>query len=309
MSVVCLAVLCNTTRSDDRVAPPALTSEAPVEITKYAKPTVEESAQAMKEARENFLKYADELHLNGAIFETRHFIIWSDWDAREIDFLKENLEGAYAAVSRQFDLPVSDNIFVGKLPIYMFNSRDSFQQFGVKFDSVPNARDYAGYYRGRTDGSGHMAMWKPDPKMTYGSIPLAKRVWAYTLTHEFTHAFIARYISNAQIPVWLNEGVAEVIASETFPHLYSVKQARDRALSNDDISAIFTDRRPSGEWYPVMHTLTETLILKSRRSFIDLFMDLKNGKTEEEALHDRYGWDHETLTKYWRKYMAQRKTE
>ena len=67
----------------------------------------------------------------------------------------------------------------------------------LHFDVPDNV---AGYYTQSDAGFGHMVMWKPDVAKAKGNVHLAELEWAYTLTHEFTHAFVARYRSNGLVP-------------------------------------------------------------------------------------------------------------
>ncbi len=101
---------------------------------------------------------------------------------------------------------------------------------------------------------------------------------AYVLTHEFTHAFVARYRTPRYIPTWINEGIAEVIASSQFPRdVRSV--AAEVARANSSLSPLFEDRAgiQQGEMYPVMRTITEILISTNRKKFSATFDELKAG--------------------------------
>jgi hypothetical protein len=237
--------------------------------------------------------------------QTPHFLIFTDWDPREYEFLKTYVEAAYAAVSRQFDIPVKENVFVGKLPVYMLNRQQDFLNFARQIDQFPANDQVAGYYWGRTDGIGHLVMWKPDLKMAGNNVHVAEVQWAYVLTHEFTHAFVARYRTNAPIVTWLNEGVAEVIASSQFPRRDAQEFAARMARQHASIASIFTESHPSGEWYPVMRTLVETLIARDRKAFLAMFDDLKEGMPIEEALQKHYHWTLPMLEAAWRQYVKQ----
>jgi hypothetical protein len=277
-------------------------------VVKYQPATPEESAAAIEDARKLAKKVSDHLGITFVEFQTDHFICFNDWDARETNFLKSNLEGAYATASKQFDIPVKENVFVGKLPIFMFARHADFTKFASDVDhfSVPNT--VAGYYatmvnqEGQQSG-GHMAMWKPD--ITGNNVSDAERQWAYTLTHEFTHAFVARYRTNQRIPRWLNEGVAEVIANGKFPRQGVRDYARGVALSGKDVISVFDDNNmPGGEMYPVMMTLVETLIAHDRQAFLKYFNDIKAGVDPEEALKKHFHTDHDGLVKAWKKYLT-----
>lgn len=277
-------------------------------IVKYQKATPEEHAAAIESARALAKKVADEMHVTFSEFQTDHFICFNDWDKREASFLKENLEGAYATVSKQFEIPVKENVFVGKLPVFMFARHEDFNTFAASIDNFSVSDTVAGYYVTMVDSSGtqsggHMAMWKP--LISGNNVAEAERRWAYTLVHEFTHAFVARYRSNQRIPRWLNEGVAEVIADDKFPRVASRDWARRMALDNIDVAGVFDDdQMPGGEMYPVMMTMVQTLIAHDRNAFLRYFDDLKAGMDPQEALKKHYNSDYPGLIQAWKKYLT-----
>jgi hypothetical protein len=156
---------------------------------------------------------------------------------------------------------------------------------------------------------GHMAMWKPDPSMTGGGSDYTpEKKWGYVLVHEFTHAFVGRYRSNARIPRWLNEGIAEVIASSVIPRPYPYTLARDAANDKLDISPVFNDAvAPTGKYYPVMRTMVEMLVRADRKKFLKLFDAIKDGDQAEEALKAIYKIDYQGLTREWYDYAKKLK--
>jgi hypothetical protein len=272
------------------------------DVAKFQKSTPEQDAKAIKQAQEVAAGVTKEMKIEFAEIQTPHFIIFTDWDKREHQFLKDNCEGAYAAVSKQFDIPVKENVFVGKLPVFMFAKRTDFANYALKFDNFPTRNTIAGYYQGRSDGSGHMVMWKPDVAR-YGNVSAAERHWAYVLTHEFTHAFIARYRTNKRIPRWLNEGLAEVIAHEQFPKPESYQYAKYMANEQFDFEALFDDSKmPGGDMYPVMQTMVEALIRENRKGFLAMFNDIKDGMEPEEAMKKHYKAGYKDWEPAWRRF-------
>src|SRR4051794_34152953 len=220
------------TRPTTRTRPSFSVDRSPPHAkAKYEPSTPEADAAAIDHARESSQHVQRELNLKLDEVQTAHFIVFTDWDPREFGFLKTNLEAAYAAVSRQFDIPVKENVFVGRLPVFMFARQRDFIRYAQKFDDIPPNDALQGYYGGNGRGTGHMAMWKPAVNENAGAAQraAAERRWAYTLTHEFTHAFVDRYRNSHSIPRWLNEGIAEVIAQSQFPQPNRRVFARDMA--------------------------------------------------------------------------------
>ena len=271
--------------------------------------TKEEAAAAIKDAKDLSDQIGKKMHIELGTIETNHFLIFTDWDKREYDFLKTNLEGAYEAVAKQFEIPVTTNVFIGKLPVYMFAKQDSFRRFAEEIDGSPVPKTVLGYYEHSTSGFGHMTMWKPDVVASEGNVRAAERKWAYTLTHEFTHAFVARYRTTGFIPRWLNEGIAEFVANNKFPdpdvHLY----VKTLSAKRDDIQVIFGPKyRLVGKDYPVALTMVETMVNGNGKGFLPLFKDLKDGVSQDEALMKYYKVDTNGLEKAWRAYVKSMRT-
>jgi hypothetical protein len=302
-------------RVDDVLAKPATrptmihaSMRVPTTVpVKYMKSTPQEDAAAISTAKDFGASVGSNLKITFTEFQTAHFIVFTDWDPREFDFLKTNLEAAYGAVSRQFDIPVKDNVFVGKLPIFMFAKVQDFSRFAHEFDDLPSGANLLGYYAAHGDGTGHMAMWKPTQIVPGMQGRSAQEQWAYTLTHEFTHAFVDRYISNRRIPRWLNEGLAEVIAQTQFPQPNRRTFAREMADNDAPLEQLFDDdNMPGGEYYPVMQTMVEMLIQQNRSTFLKYFDDIKYGTKPEKALENNYNIDYGGLQKAWKLYIQQR---
>lgn len=272
--------------------------------TKFLPATQEEGDAMIAKAKAQAADVGDGLKIKFQTLETAHFIVFTDWDVREQGFLKTNVEGAYDLVSKQFDIPKKENIFVGKLPVFMFNKVADFRRYATQFDKFAIPDNIAGYYMGNNLGQGHLAMWKPDVSKTGGNVDMARERWGYVLVHEFTHAFVARYRTNAFIPRWLNEGLAEVIASQKFPRpsVYADVKSRQKEI---DVTRLLRQKDLlKAEDYPVARTVVETLIVGDRKAFLTFFNDVKDGVTVSDALKARFNTDEDGLGQAWRKYVG-----
>ncbi|MBV8780196.1 MAG: hypothetical protein JO353_02255 [Phycisphaerae bacterium] len=287
-------------KPESTVAPARPDSGAPRKPSEsYHKSTPDEDANAIADAKAMASDVESQFHVHFTSIETKHFLLFTDWDPREFDFLKTNLEDAYKAVAEQFNIPYEDNVFIGKLPVLMFGKfndyaalTDSIGFLGKKVD-----RTLRGYYQGRSDGSGRLVMYKPAADDTAE----AEKEWAHALVHEFTHAFVARYRTNARVPRWLNEGVAEVIAAKNFAFAGTYPFARHMAAIHKTMDELFDDSvMPGGEWYPVMQTLVEFLIARDRQALLKMFDAIKEGTDGEKALEQFYNMDYDGMVREWR---------
>ena len=252
-----------------------------------------EAAAAMQQARRDAQESLQRLGVRMRSLETPHFLIFTDWDPVDDAFLADSLENAYRLVSREFDIGFEQNVFVGKLPVYMFDAHEQFLRYAREIDGQEGFRDsVAGYYRGRSDGMGKMAMSKPRSTRDVG-LAVARQLWARTLTHEFTHAFFARYRSNAFVPRWLNEGLAEVVAERVYPRPGATETARRIALSGKSIADLFDDAKmPPADFYPVAMTLVQALYRESPAKFGRYVDRIKAGDDPQAAMRNLYGVDY-----------------
>lgn len=195
----------------------ATKDEEPEELVLYKEPTPKDLELAAERAAKLKEDAQEIANVELVKLETTHFIIYTDWEEAEYEWMKQQCEMAYRVVAKQFRMSASDNVFVGKLPIIMFDNRDDFETFASQHDDVPVGAA-AGYYAPRSRGMGHMVMWRPNLRVS-GEVGRkdAEKIWARILVHEFTHAYIARYKSNARVPRWLNEGMADYTAQGILP--------------------------------------------------------------------------------------------
>src|SRR5690606_16427778 len=234
------------------------------------------------------------------------FIVFTDWDPREYRFLEQNLEGAYRAVAKVFDYDPKQNIFEGKLAIYMFARRDDFRRFGQLITGMTEVPErMAGYFAWRGQII-YMAMWKPDMSEPGVTKEIAELKWAFVLAHEFVHAFTYRYKTNRVPPLWVNEGLAETVAMSMFPVMSDYSEASAMAAQIPALRPMFDNesRQRQFDYSPVHRPLIEPPIARDRRAFIRWFDDLKYGMDAEEALKKHFGWDYDKFEQMWRRYVA-----
>lgn len=274
------------------------------QIVRYTPPTPEAIEKSLARSRRNADKARKAVGQLAEI-ETDHFLIYTDWDPKEYGFLKQKVENAYKTLARQFNLPPSDTVFVGKLPIYMFAKQPSFATFARKIDSFGVPATVLGYFT-NSDEIGHMAMWKPaigEGIGAGGNLEDAKRKWERTLTHEFSHAFFNRYKSNVVVPRWMNEGTAELISEMELPTNNYRAHARTAAMQNVDITGLFDDSNmPTGYYYPVMMTMVECLVKQDPKAFLALVNDIKDGVDPEEAMEKHFHMRYDKFAETWKKY-------
>jgi hypothetical protein len=262
---------------------------------------------ALDRARKRAVEVESKLGVKLETLRTDHFQIFTDWDPREYNFLRTNCEGAYGAVLKQFNSS-TDPIVFGTLPIFMFSQHASFKRFTKEFDGFTASDDLRGYYMPHPTGFGHMAMWKPDVGVDAASTRQAELFWAYILTHEFTHAFTARYRSPRQVPRWLDEGVAEVVAHTQFIQTPDDRlpriRARQRAKPNLIVDLLHDKVQLTADDYPMVESAVAALLAaRPGSAFLSLYNDLKDGMPPEEALQKNYHLTYAELVEMWQRRL------
>jgi hypothetical protein len=271
---------------------------------KYTTPSPEEVRILQEWVDSQQTKIEKDLKVKLARLDTAHFQILTDWDPQEYSFLKDNFEAAYSAVTTQFNIPEKENVFVGKLPCFVFTGFTPFKDFLQTFGMKGVVPDMQGIHVAMGYGMGFMAVHKPQADHGGKKTSEAMVMWKYVLTHEMTHAFVARYISDRHVVTWLNEGIAEVVASSRILHNVHL-DAKYAASKYGSLDKLFADdgKFKAADMYPVMRTLVEVLIKRDHTAFMKMFDDIKNGKAPDTALMDNYHWTYAQLEAVWRQYI------
>ncbi|HAU39003.1 MAG TPA: hypothetical protein DCX07_14980 [Phycisphaerales bacterium] len=273
-------------------APPAKGDSAPAPARRKYIPVTEAQIAANHKHVEGMAEKARAFARNLHRVETEHFLIHSTWGPSDDKPLMETCEKMYAALCRQFDIPVKENLWAGKYPIFVFQEPEQFRRWCDEVDKSGLA-NVAGYCHHRSDGFSYIVMNRSSSKEDFYEV----------LIHEATHAFMARYVSNVALPRWLNEGLADYMAGELVPgcsagkrHIRAAKEARKLGGS---VARIFQEVQLDVFDYGVAQGLVRLLIARDRAAFVRLVTRLKEGAASEEALKETYKLTHEQLEQLW----------
>jgi len=132
------------------------------------------------------------------------------------------------------------------------------------------------------DGKVHIAFYRQADPLTF----------AHVLVHESVHGFVHRFRAPPSLPSWVNEGLAETIASELVPRAARANETTNRARASlQQYSGMggMLDARQISPWqYPVAETLCAFMIRQNKRNYVDFVVGIKEGLTWEESLEQRY---------------------
>lgn len=281
-------------------SPSAKPSNKPAYVepaTKFA-PATKEQADAARAQAEKLFADAKKIGPNMHLVESEHFLLYSEWDKSADKPISDLAEGLYTALCKQFDIPGKQSIWIGKCPIYTFYTAGHFHEFTAATapPAESNRLEKAAGYCHSSNGVCYVVMDYTNSRSSFNTI----------LVHESTHAFISRYLTNRRIPNWLNEGLAETMASTLVPDgfaAYRWTQATKEAVQNKaslaSISKVLEEVRLVDYDYGVVQSVVRFLITRDRKAFIKFVTMLKEGESEEDALVQSYKLTRQDLIKAW----------
>jgi hypothetical protein len=113
------------------------------------------------------------------------------------------------------------------------------------------------------------------------------------LVHETSHGFIHRYKTKAELPNWVNEGMADLIGAELVPTSKTVRNREQKSLAilaaERSFGGMLSAPRITGWQYGVASHLNRFLLESNRQSYVRFIECLKEGMPWSEALSESYG--------------------
>ena len=271
---------------------------------RYSRQRIENVKSNTKTHRE-LGKKMQAISANTHPIETDHFVIYSDWSKKDDRRLAQIYEKLYGALCKQFAIGPEENIWIGKLPVFAFWKKDPYVKFSQSALGVDIAAKAAGF-QGRRGSFSYVCLGPVDSKNKAQAIS-----WFYQLLcHETAHAFIGRYITDRHLISWLNEGIAETMASQLVPKgkqtKYKLTTAHKKVkggwLPREDDMFGPQNIPLEGAYYGCAQSMARYLIAKDRKKFIQLITLIKNGTDPKEAMKEAYGYSsYAAFLKQWKK--------
>ncbi len=138
--------------------------------------------------------------------ETQYFLFYSDLPPAEAAKWGGLLDRMYDRLAELFAVPRGENIWRGKCLIFVFTQANDYRSYEQQIEDT-DAGKSVGMTNAYGDGIVHIAFYRQDNELNF----------AHVLVHESVHGFIHRYRSPVHITSWVNEGLAETIASDLVP--------------------------------------------------------------------------------------------
>lgn len=274
-------------------APPGIASGpevvGKVEEGAWGELTPEQRTVAVEELKKFGEETRAKVNLNLVLNETKYFLFYSDLKPAEAAKWAGMLDRMYARLATLFGIKGGENIFRGKAAVFVFAKEEDYQNFQKTMHQT-DATGTAGLCHCFGNGDVHIGFFRQPNEMDFAAV----------LVHESVHGFLHRYKKPPTVPTWVNEGLAETIASELVPQRgkrqeywqYAITQLRERGTLGEDF---FTGNRLEGWQYPVAQLLTEFMIKQDRKRYVAFIDGIKDGMKWEDALTQKYGVQQDRL--------------
>lgn len=282
---------------------------APAEAARAAtEPALPEFDQAaiVRSQRQRLDRIKQELRLVMVASESDNFLLFSDLNTPVRHAILQWMEALRTDLADDLGIGLGERLWDGKCLVLVFSQQWHLAEFARRFDDhyVQRPRGYFVLEGRQADGPRlvHIASYQP--------LEGGNRRLREVLIHETTHAIVELYDRVAPLPLWVHEGLAEMMTVRADPELRPEKQAWAFRLAAADpyvsIAALF-DSRFSAANVPAysasmglvecLHDITPGGVLR----FVEL---MKEGVAPEAALASAYrGMDYAELERRWRRFV------
>jgi hypothetical protein len=249
--------------------------------------TDEEHAAALKKSREMAIEVVS-LFSGSQLHETQHFLFVSNIPPQQIAPYVASLDRMYDFMCQLYGVPRTHKVWLGgKTPIFAFLEREEFDAFEERY--YPESRETIRAL-GNVYGLSHLSKTGEVVISCYrGNDP---NDFGQMIVHETSHGFIHRYKTKAQLPNWVDEGMADLIGAEIVPASNVVKYRELKAVQQlaeqRSLGGMFKAERIEGWQYGVASNLSRFLLQSNRQNYVRFIEALKEGIKWEEALQATY---------------------
>ncbi|MCL2639886.1 MAG: hypothetical protein FWD53_03480 [Phycisphaerales bacterium] len=244
--------------------------------TAIKKPTAEEVQAATKWVAE-LGEQARQASPKIRRLETSQFSLFTTLDQPSDKLYMATAKAAYDELARMFAIKPLDVVWVGKCPIFVFNDAEQYDAF-CKAVGQPgdDAKDRIYIVLNNT---------KESP-------------FAEGLVREIMRAFLARYQTTQELPVWVSEGLAEHLCNTLIPN----RQPSGEGAAETSKAGLrpIVIRKAGLEQnlnrtYHTARVLVQQMIREDEKAFLKFVQQLKQGESEEKALQATFNTTHDEL--------------
>jgi hypothetical protein len=237
-------------------------------------------------------------------YETEHFLFISNMPPQQVAPHVVYLDRMYVWMCELYGVPRGHKVWLGgKAPIFAFVEQQQFEQFEERYfrearQSLAGLTNIYGLCHLSTEGDVVIACYRGNNPHDFGQM----------LVHETSHGFIHRYKTKAQLPNWVDEGMADLIGAEMVPTSTVVKDRELKAVQwlaqNRSLGGMLTAKRIEAHHYGMASSLNRFLLQANRAGYVAFIEALKEGMTWDEALRHAYGSSPEELLAHYSRWMG-----
>ena len=243
--------------------------------TAIKKPTGEEVQAAAKWAAE-LGEQAKQAAPKIRKLETPQFYLFTTLDQSNDKLYMATAKNAYDELCRLLAVKPLDAVWVGKCPIFVFNDAGQYDAF---CKAVGNPGD---------DAKDRLYIVLNNTK---------ESPFAEGLTREIMRAFLARYLTAQELPVWVSEGFAEHLCGTLIPN----RQPSAAETSKSGLRPIVIRKagleQTLNRTYHTARVLVQQMIQEDEKAFLKFVQQLKQGESEEKALQATFNTTRDELIK------------
>jgi hypothetical protein len=236
------------------------------------------------------------------ITETPHYLVVSDANRAMTDQFAKWGESLYANLCTLFGMQDSQRVWDAKCVLFVFDQRTTFDKFAAASGDRDSRRTAAYFVIER---------YEKTIALVSILIPLGgsgMRQLQGCFAHEGAHAFLELCRKPAALPLWLEEGLPEYVATLNDKSLRQEKVAEATRFceSNRPLSRILEARTGdlfSWNDYCISTTVVDFLVTAGKPKFKKFVDAIKDGQRQEAALSAAYGFKSLELENRWRKYI------
>lgn len=245
----------------------------------------EEHAKAIAKEMERYEKVRALLPTLQMV-ETEHFIFCTNIPPQEVGVFVASLDRMYEWMQQAYGVDPDESVWRGKASVYAFVRQEEFRAFEIQIMNNSGSEGAQGLCHSDTGRNVCISCYQGKDPGYFGEV----------LVHETSHGFIACYQTPRRVPSWVNEGMAEVIASKMVPSSKGVHRKEKRfvesmfAMPQPMLGQAFfaVDQNIPYDRYGAASSMARFMLEADQQKYVKFVQLLKEGEEWEEALTNSY---------------------
>jgi hypothetical protein len=238
------------------------------------------------------------------LYETENFLFTSNMPPEHAGPCIASLDQMHRYMCQLYGVKRGQNVwFGGKAPIFAFLEKQQFEAFEERFfpearQSLAAVANIYGLCHLSKNGEVVISCYRGNDPNDFGQM----------LVHETSHGFIHRYKTKAQLPNWVDEGMADLVGAEMVPDSTAVRKreymAMLRLAEQPSLGGMLAAERISDWQYGLASNLNRFLLQADRDSYVRFIEALKEGMKWEEALREAYRSTPEEMLSHYSQWIG-----